>query len=172
MGRARQSFIKVHPSLMAQTCVTPRAHRTQIKSRHEKRNTRSCRPPCHPQTCLSVHDHRYLLVTMTDRREKACLWLCGSGPIPHWTQHSGQLAPPHICYEVVWMGRPPPLPPSVGRAGLKGMISPCTSPLKQCNWPRWRRRTARAGPAPPKLSLRRAGPAEQLSHHPGPGPGF
>lgn len=102
MDRAGQSFIKVHPSLMAQTCVMPRAHKTQIKSRHEK-------------TCLSVHDHRYLLVTMTDRREKACLWL-------QWrvsVRGCADLAPPHICYEVVWMGRPPPLPPLVGRAGLK-----------------------------------------------------
>lgn len=43
--------------------------------------------------------------------------LSRTSPAPHWTHHSGQLALPLVCYEVVCMW----CPPSVGRAGLKGM---------------------------------------------------
>ena len=71
------------------------------------------------------------------------------------------------------MGCPPPLPGSLGRAGLKSMRSPNTSPGKYSEAIIDGGGTRRAGPAPQKMQhLEEWAPADQLSYHPGPYPGL
>lgn len=121
----------------------PRAHKIQIKAWEEEHKVPM------PPTDLPFNDYnKYLLVTMTDGRDKACLWLQWrasvrgsflpvettgmSEAVQIWPHPSLDIAlstagpATRVCYEVVSIGHPPPLPPLEGRAGLKGTSSHST----------------------------------------------